>query len=309
MEQSGLVESRQGVGTVACDPLLSTDNGIVLRALAEAGPRIVDELLEVRSLGWPWPADWPPSGRVPTVWRCWRARLADVPAADGSGGAAGGRAGLLHRPGGDVGEPAAGGDDAVDGGSLRRHRPAVRVGLPPARGGGRPGWRPWSSRYGQARQTRPARPPPTTPPRSGRRLLEAVRSGFAPVSGLAAPVRGSVPGSAPGCLPGAGLERRPGSTDPRPGRPESTPVRDRPLVGRAPPPWESAAGVSFGCGSGGARPHCRTGVPRAGPTGRGRCSGKCRLPSADEHRVDEEVALVDETDVERLRREVRNRRR
>jgi len=48
MEQVGLVESRQGVGTVACDPLRASDNGIVLRALAVAGPRIVDELLEVR---------------------------------------------------------------------------------------------------------------------------------------------------------------------------------------------------------------------------------------------------------------------
>ncbi|HVB93123.1 MAG TPA: GntR family transcriptional regulator [Acidimicrobiales bacterium] len=49
MEQAGLVEARQGVGTVACDPLRSSDNGIVLRALAVAGPRIVDELLEVRA--------------------------------------------------------------------------------------------------------------------------------------------------------------------------------------------------------------------------------------------------------------------
>jgi DNA-binding FadR family transcriptional regulator len=48
MEQVGLVESRQGVGTVACDPVRASDNGIVLRALAAVGPRIVDELLEVR---------------------------------------------------------------------------------------------------------------------------------------------------------------------------------------------------------------------------------------------------------------------
>lgn len=48
VEQAGLVEARQGVGTVVCDPLSASDNAIVLRALAVAGPRIVDELLEIR---------------------------------------------------------------------------------------------------------------------------------------------------------------------------------------------------------------------------------------------------------------------
>ena len=49
MEQARLVESRQGIGTVVQDPLRSTDNGIVVRALAVAGPEVVAELLEVRT--------------------------------------------------------------------------------------------------------------------------------------------------------------------------------------------------------------------------------------------------------------------
>lgn len=48
LEQAGLVEARQGVGTVVGNPLLASDNSIVLRALASAGPGIVDELLEIR---------------------------------------------------------------------------------------------------------------------------------------------------------------------------------------------------------------------------------------------------------------------
>ena len=49
VEQTGLVESRQGIGTVVRDPLRSSDSGIVLRALAVAGPDVVAELLEVRA--------------------------------------------------------------------------------------------------------------------------------------------------------------------------------------------------------------------------------------------------------------------
>lgn len=49
VEQAGLVESRQGIGTVVRDPLRSTDSGIVLRALTVAGPDVVAELLDVRA--------------------------------------------------------------------------------------------------------------------------------------------------------------------------------------------------------------------------------------------------------------------
>ena len=48
LEQAGLVESRQGVGTVVRDPAASSDGGLVLRALSLAGPDLVAEVLEVR---------------------------------------------------------------------------------------------------------------------------------------------------------------------------------------------------------------------------------------------------------------------
>jgi GntR family transcriptional repressor for pyruvate dehydrogenase complex len=52
LEQAGLVESRQGVGTVVRDPAISSDGGLALRALSLAGPDLVAEVLEVReSLG------------------------------------------------------------------------------------------------------------------------------------------------------------------------------------------------------------------------------------------------------------------
>ncbi|MDG6928995.1 MAG: hypothetical protein JRN29_02970, partial [Nitrososphaerota archaeon] len=45
---AGLVESRQGIGTVVRDPLQATDPALVLRALVAAGPELVAEVLEVR---------------------------------------------------------------------------------------------------------------------------------------------------------------------------------------------------------------------------------------------------------------------
>ncbi len=48
LEQAGLVESRQGIGTVVRDPLQATDPALVLRALVTAGPELVAEVLEVR---------------------------------------------------------------------------------------------------------------------------------------------------------------------------------------------------------------------------------------------------------------------
>ncbi len=48
LEQAGLVESRQGVGTVVGDPLRAADASVVLRALLAAGPDLVGEVLQVR---------------------------------------------------------------------------------------------------------------------------------------------------------------------------------------------------------------------------------------------------------------------
>jgi GntR family transcriptional repressor for pyruvate dehydrogenase complex len=52
LEQAGLVEARQGIGTVVLDPASSADGRLALRALSFAGPELVAEVLEVReSLG------------------------------------------------------------------------------------------------------------------------------------------------------------------------------------------------------------------------------------------------------------------
>ncbi len=48
LEQAGLVQSRQGVGTVVRDPLRAADSALVLRALLAAGPELIEEVLEVR---------------------------------------------------------------------------------------------------------------------------------------------------------------------------------------------------------------------------------------------------------------------
>lgn len=48
LEQAGLVQSRQGIGTVVCDPLYAADSALVLRALVAAGPELVQEVLDVR---------------------------------------------------------------------------------------------------------------------------------------------------------------------------------------------------------------------------------------------------------------------
>lgn len=48
LEQAGLVEPRQGIGTVVLDPLGANDAAVVLQALVAAGPDIVDEVLLVR---------------------------------------------------------------------------------------------------------------------------------------------------------------------------------------------------------------------------------------------------------------------
>ncbi len=50
LEQAGLVESRQGVGTVVGDPLRAADASVVLRALLAAGPELVSEVLQVRQV-------------------------------------------------------------------------------------------------------------------------------------------------------------------------------------------------------------------------------------------------------------------
>lgn len=48
LEQAGLVEARQGVGTMVRDPLRAADASVVMRALLAAGPQLVGEVLQVR---------------------------------------------------------------------------------------------------------------------------------------------------------------------------------------------------------------------------------------------------------------------
>lgn len=50
LEQAGLVEARQGIGTVVRDPVRANDPSVVLRALLAAGPDLVDEVLQVRQV-------------------------------------------------------------------------------------------------------------------------------------------------------------------------------------------------------------------------------------------------------------------
>lgn len=50
LEQAGLVEARQGIGTVVRDPLRATDASVVMRALLAAGPDLVGEVLQVRQV-------------------------------------------------------------------------------------------------------------------------------------------------------------------------------------------------------------------------------------------------------------------
>lgn len=48
LEQVGLVESRQGVGTVVLDPASNTDPTVLSRLVPHLGPAMIEEVLEVR---------------------------------------------------------------------------------------------------------------------------------------------------------------------------------------------------------------------------------------------------------------------